>query len=1283
MVVQPGDTIGGFVVEREAGAGGMGRVYRASAPEHGPVAIKVLHRAEGEGAARFAREIAVLSGLSDPGIVRYLDHGTTGDGQPYLVMEWLDGEPLNRRLAREPLDIADALALASAVALSLGTAHAAGVVHRDVKPANLFLAGSDPRRPKVLDFGVARRAHETQALTRTGMVVGSFFYMSPEQALGADDIGPASDVFALGCVLYECLAGRRAFRAEDATAVLAKILLDDPSPLRELRPEIPEALDLLVRRMLHKRPEDRPADGRAVAREIARLQPALAAPPPAAPLARGLGDVERRVVWLVLASPPSEPTRVQCRPATPDPDSVEREALLSAAAREGGDLVRLADGSALVTFRGASVASDAARRAARCALDLRRVTHEHPVVLAMGLGVLLEKGAMGDVIDRAAAALRQGGAPGVRLVGVPLDMLGSAFELEHDPQGTILVGAREVPGDTRLLLGRETTCVGRDRELGLLASLQEESSRDRVARIALVTGEAGVGKSRLRHEMLRRLATGAPPPRVLLGRGDVVGAGSPFSVLGDAVRHATGVGGDAPAEHRREALVDHIGGLVAASERSRITAFMAELCGLPLNAQDYGPLAVARRDARAMGDAMRAAFEDWIAALCERSAVVLVLEDLHWGDVPTVRFVDALLRNLPRCPLFVLALGRPEVQDRFPNLWQEHDLLRLSLGPLPRRAQARLITEVLGPRATPDVVRQIGDRCEGNAFFLEELIRSVAATGEAGARLPESVVGVVQARLDELGSDARRVLRAASVFGARFTREGVEALLTGAPAGTRPFDELERHELVTRLPGAQGDAGFAFRHSLVRETAYAMLTDEDRRLGHVLAGEWLEGRGQADPIALAEHFERGARPQRAARWLVRATAAALEGNDLAQAVALAARALRVVTEKEQIAEISRLEAEAHRWRGEIPQAIACAGRACEAARPGSVGSYLALGEAIAARTLSGDFAGAEPYVRRAIDTPAEPGARSAQISSVARGCAQLLGAARYKEVDEIIGVVGENVETELDDHARGWFQWLLAMRAVCAGDLGTFVDATERALLSFDRVAEERNVCTHRTNLGYAYAELGDYPRAEALLRQALADARRLSLPMTVAYTEHNLGNVLVSQGRLEEGLEHELQAVADAAAVKDPRAEGASRTYVAKIALVTGDVERATSESLRAIELLAGHPGLLALAHAVHGLAWMAAGGAARAVEHTGRAIEILEANGAVEDGETVVRLARVRTLLAAGDEPGAALAATAAKASLLARAERIKDPRWRATFLEAVADSRETLAIARRCGV
>ena len=184
--------------------------------------------------------------------------------------------------------------------------------------------------------------------------------------------------------------------------------------------------------------------------------------------------------------------------------------------------------------------------------------------------------------------------------------------------------------------------------------------------------------------------------------------------------------------------------------------------------------------------------------------------------------------------------------------------------------------------------RALVERADGNAFYLEELIRAAAA-GRADA-LPDSVLAMVQARLDAEGADGKRVLRAASVFGERFSRAGVAALLGGAAGiddGRRRRSSGWRRTSSSRAPRRplrQGDVELAFAHALVREAAYAMLTDEDRALGHRLAGDWLEQAGAADAMVLAEHFRRGGEPARAVRWYERAAEQALDANDLVAAI---------------------------------------------------------------------------------------------------------------------------------------------------------------------------------------------------------------------------------------------------------------------------------------------------------------------------------------------------------------------------------------------------------------
>ncbi|MDB4981388.1 MAG: Adenylate cyclase [Myxococcales bacterium] len=260
-----GRTVAGrFELQHLAGSGGMGAVYRARDLLDGQtVAVKILTGRELREAERFDLEAAILADLTHPAIVRYIAHGVEGSDH-FIAMEWLEGEDLSTRLDRQPLAVADTVALARRAAEALAYAHKRGIVHRDIKPENLYLPGRSIVRLKVLDFGIARLTRGGRRLTLTGSVIGTPGYMAPELVRGERDIKPRADVFSLGCVVFQCLTGRAVFEAEEATALLAKILLQDAPRVREFAPGIPAELDEVVARMLAKDPNKRLPDANAV-----------------------------------------------------------------------------------------------------------------------------------------------------------------------------------------------------------------------------------------------------------------------------------------------------------------------------------------------------------------------------------------------------------------------------------------------------------------------------------------------------------------------------------------------------------------------------------------------------------------------------------------------------------------------------------------------------------------------------------------------------------------------------------------------------------------------------------------------------------------------------------------------------------------------------------------------------------------------------------------------------------------------------------------------------------
>jgi eukaryotic-like serine/threonine-protein kinase len=268
--------------ERIAG-GGMGSVYRAVDENLGrPVAVKVLRRELADDPTfleRFRREARAAAALSHPGVAGVYDYGELG-GSAFIVMELVEGETLAERIAATGrLPWPEAFAIGRQVARALAAAHAHGLVHRDVKPANVLLGPGG--RAKVTDFGIAKAA-TSATLTRTGMVLGSASYVAPEQAKG-DDVGPAADQYSLGCVLFEAVTGRTPYAGANPVAIATQhVSAPVPDPRQDL-PDLPPPAAALIRRALAKHPADRFASASAMADALAVPGTREPRPPPPGP----------------------------------------------------------------------------------------------------------------------------------------------------------------------------------------------------------------------------------------------------------------------------------------------------------------------------------------------------------------------------------------------------------------------------------------------------------------------------------------------------------------------------------------------------------------------------------------------------------------------------------------------------------------------------------------------------------------------------------------------------------------------------------------------------------------------------------------------------------------------------------------------------------------------------------------------------------------------------------------------------------------------------------------
>ncbi len=1296
-----------FTLQRVAGRGGMGLVFLARDEHTGlPVALKLLHApGDSDVARRFAREAQILTSLRHPGIVSYVAHGIT-EGQPFLAMEWLEGEDLARRLAHKPLSLSETLQLMLRAAEALAAAHAQGIVHRDLKPSNLFLRSGQPQDVALLDFGVARIQAASQLLTSDATVLGTPGYMAPEQASCLQDISPAADIFSLGCVLYECLTGVCPFRAPHLAAVLAKILFSEPAPLSTVRPELPAALQALVERMLAKQPEQRPAHAGQLLRELQALElpsepplPSRATPGPGQaegdPKLAGLPEpahAEQHLVSVLLATP-STSLREEARTLSPGEAERDRQQLrlLSQSLQsQGAHAALLADGSLLATFtleRG--TASDQAALAAHCALSVKERWPESLVALTTGLSLRGHPLPVGEAVDRAGALLQKArqlaSASQVLVDETTVGLLRSRFEMEKTPSGIFLLsGAPLSVDESRPLLGRPTPCVGREQELALLELAYSSCVEDSSARALLITAPAGAGKSRLRHELLRHLERHASPPLVLLGRADPMNTRAVHGLVAQAVRRLCEVVEGEPLEARRVKLAQRLTRHLPPGQHKEVTEFLGELCATPFPGENSPRLRAAREDPQQMNAQVTRALVCWLKAECAHRPVLLMLEDLHWSDGPSIHLVEEVRRELSDAPLMVLALARPEVKELFPRLGGL-GLQEVPLRGLSQKASARLVREVLGPQVPEAVVSRLVGLAAGNALFLEELIRSVAE-GQ-GEETPGSVLAMLQSRLQRLEPEPRRVVLAASILGRTFWSGAVRALLEPALSseelahGLRRLVELE---LVQPQPGSRfpAEAEYRFHHALVRDAAYSLVPRSLRATGHLRAGTWLEAAGESEPIVLAEHYQLGGQQQKAIHYFTRACKQSCERQrlDLQGAQRCLEAALACGPTGQVLTELQVLEADIAFWTDDAPRTLAVSNEVLPKLVEGSGAWMQVVGNLILMNAMAGRLEEAGVLGQRLLGMEPAPEATASYIEALAflGGMYQWTGqhkrALPLYERQAQLAMAG----VERDDFAHGW--WCLGQGHV-EFEAGTRLwrsrGAAEDSMEAFGRVGADRNELLSRALLVLVLGALGELPRAVEVLREAQAKARYYAR----AGNWLRVHAALVLSASLEPAHQEEARRLAlleRETERTNPQHLGIATTALGRVALAQGSWREAEQWAREACALLEALP-----VYHLHARTCLSAALRCQGLAQEGRAeaeqaVRMLERMGGAGAAAVSVWLTLAEACQAQADEAAADGALRKALECLRVREEALPEAA-RERFLSQVPDNARVLRMAR----
>jgi tetratricopeptide (TPR) repeat protein len=1269
---------GRFELRALVAAGGMGTVHQAVDRQSGQsVALKLMGEVGGvEAGERFKREARLLAELDHPTVVRFVDAGVEPDGRLYLAMEWLEGEDLAKRLRRGPLGVAAAVGVARRIAEGLSAAHARGIVHRDVKPHNVFLVDGRLDRLKLVDFGIAFVAGAQSGITRTGMTIGTPEYMAPEQARGDRTLDARCDVYSLGCVLYQAIVGTPPFVGPTPVSVVAELLLSEAPRVGSRAPGVPPELDQLVAAMLSKDPAARPADGRAIAERLLALEHAT-------PLSREvtsatLSQEERRLVTVVAVTdaPAVDPSGDDATVPIGTTSSV-MPALAVLAERLGAELKTLPGGGLLV-FADGAVATDLATRGARAAHELAAGGQRR---VGVATGPASQREALPAELVRRAVGLASV-AGEAHTDAATSALIASHFSVDRAKTGLRIAGERG-GGDDAPPPSSRGVFVGRDREMAALVGAFDACVNDGVAQSVLVVGMAGLGKTRLLRALHDRLR-GEPRAVALLdARADAYRQRAPLSVLGLLLLRGLGVPEALPFEERAEHLKHAVQDLIEGGDSRRVGAFVALAAGLI--GDDHEPeVQAALQDPQLLEDQVGRALEDVLDALSRRDgAVVVMVDDGQWADAATLRLLSRAQRRLRERPVFVVVFARPEIDEVAPHLFRDAAAERIQLAGLPKRACERMVVASLGEGAPAETVQRIVAHAEGNPLFLEELVHAVRE-GRADD-VPPTVLATLEARLARLEPSARKVLRAASIFGEAFWQGGVAELLGPDAPETASLGHwlvtlVDRDLLVPRRATRfAGQAEVAFRHALLRDVAYAMLTDDDRRRGHRLAASWLERAGEREPAVIAEHLEAAGQPALAAARWVDAAAFAFSRNDLVRATALVERALKQELEADVRGAALALSCQAHYWAGDITQAVA---RGLEAVRlftPGTQG-WLDATSALGKAQARSDDPGVLETVRRLCDTVAGQPSLVPSGHALAELTAGTLRRGQRGLALAVTQVLGGALlrARPNDPHASAQVLTCRSWLSFFEGDLAACVALDTEALRALEAGGDHRQIAVARVHVGYDLMMLGAYERAAEELGRAHELAGASGIDAAEWLAAHNLAFSLHRIGDVERGFAIQRKCLTEAVERQNRFSEQHARNYLARMLADSGRWAEAETEAERALAI-SDSSSMRWTVLALLASAALAQDQLALARVRIDEAKRGASTHRNVEEGEGLIRWMLIEVAMRSGEHERAQAELADARAWLLASAAKIGDEELRRSFLERIPEHAKILAYPR----
>ncbi len=1277
---------GRFVVEREVGRGGVGIVYRAfDLVTERYVALKVIAADAGvapQEEERLRREGELLAGVAHAGIVRVVAFGVLEESNlPFVAMEWLEGADVAARHFKEPFTIPEVVELATFVAEALEAAHAHGIVHRDIKPGNIFLVAQRHEHaehldvtPKLVDFGVAMT--KDIRVTHTGDIVGTPAYMSPEQARGDAPVDARSDIYSLGATLFELLAGRPPHVGPTAIATLARLVTTPPPRLSELRPDVAPLLDQLIHRMLATDPAERP-------QSATELIDAL----------REVGPEAARVSWM----PPFQEGTLSSRLGSGTSrlvTSIVAIRFAKGAARDRAvDHLRARGADAVPFGTDAIVAHLGARRAvgteAIAALELgRRLARGGAQVgVASGRARVSFRDAggevkpVGEVVDRASALARDAAAGTVLADATTSELGRGRYEFRTRGDGSTVVGeqVRGARGDR----AGGAPFVGREPELAQVLSATERARSDRTPIFITVTGQPGIGKSRLCREVLARISAGVDAPRVVFQRSDAYGRGHALGAAADALRAIIGLGKGATTEEAEAAIV----GTLGPATRTELTSSNRDVLARLLANQPL-PEGI---DARGARDVLWVAMTDLVLQVVVQEPTVIILEDLQWGDAESVGWLDHMLGRAANRPLVVIAAVRPAFWTDHKGRFAGRDHVRLELRPVSARASRTIASALLGEHVNDAILDRIAAQAGGLPLFAEELSR-LAASGQITDHAP-TIEAAIQVSLDSLDEECRDAVGRLSVFGMTAWDSGLEAL--GMPGAEAVMKHLAASEVLVEQNTSrfQGTREWVFKHALVREVAYESLGEFERRELHALAAAWLAMMGE-DSATVARHFDLGHQLESAAKHWAIAAQRALAANALHDALEMAERALSFASTKAEA--FPRASCLDEAWSRLDPRASEreTAIGAMEDAVFDEASGVRARG----ARARYDDARGAGEAISerlaRSRDEAEALGLHDEEARCSAALAFRLAYAGALKEAeDEATRLLDLAEKKNLRTAAVDGWQTLAIIRQT-RGAVSSALEARRSAVAAARSAGMREREATLTTNLGFALVTLGARQEARTALETGLALADTIGSQGAARWAQMNLLGWAATYGtdKRLDALVGEVRTEADDSAAgvwTAPDRGNLGMLFYRGWELLRTDSETSLQRARSLLQITAeayrstGNRDVLPVALGVWAEAERRCGDTARAVSLGEEAAELLEAGAPSLLNEAPVYLTLHDAYRDRGDGDGARTAVSRGIAPLLRRLKGLARTDYARLFLTEIPYNADLLAAAEGYGL